>query len=156
MAINKDFEDLLRSLNSVRAKYLVVGAYAVIFYAEPRYTKDIDFWIQPTPDNARKVYQALRRFGAPVKGLTIKDLINPNMVYQIGIEPNRIDILMGIRGLSFDQAWKNRRVSRYGREKIYILDREDLIQAKKRTGRLQDQMDLQLLSHVTRKRRIRR
>ena len=156
MAINKDFEDLLRFLNSVHAKYLVVGAYAVIFYTEPRYTKDIDIWIQPTSENARKVYAALKRFGAPVKGLKVEDLTDPKMVYQVGVEPNRIDILMGIGRLSFDPAWKNRKVSRYGREKIYLLNRQDLVQAKRGTGRLQDQVDLQLLSQVAHRRRIRR
>lgn len=146
MAVNKDFEDLLRLLNSVRAKYLVVGAYAVIFYTEPRYTKDIDIWIEPTPKNAEKVYHALKRFGAPVKNLTIEDLTNPNLVYQIGIEPNRIDILMGIAKLPFNRAWKGRRVSRYGRQRIYFLGREDLIRAKKQAGRPQDQLDARQLS----------
>jgi hypothetical protein len=153
MATNKDFEDLLHLLNSVHAKYLIVGAYAVIFYTEPRYTKDIDIWVQPTLKNAQKVHQALQRFGAPVKDLTIADLSNPALVYQIGIEPNRIDILMGMGKLPFDQAWRHRRVSHYGKEKMYLLDRKDLVRAKKGTGRLQDQLDVQLLSHPTRRKK---
>lgn len=151
MAVNRDFEDLLRALNSVRARYLVAGAYAVIFYTEPRYTKDIDIWVDPTPENARKVYEALKRFGAPVKNLTLRDLTNSRMVYQIGIEPNRIDVLMGIGGVSFEAAWKKKRVSRYGGQRIHLLDRIDLIRSKKEANRLQDKLDLQLLSKASRR-----
>ena len=151
MALNKDFEDLLHLFNAARVKYLVVGAYAVIYYTEPRYTKDLDIWIQPTPQNAEKVYDALRRFGAPVKDLTLNDLTNPTMVYQLGVAPNRIDILMGIGAISFDHAWKNRQVSSYGRERIHLLSQGDLIRAKKAANRPQDRVDLQILSQATKK-----
>ena len=153
MALNRDFEDLFRCLNSAHAKYLVVGAYAVIFYTEPRYTKDIDIWIQPALENAQRVYHALKRFGAPVRALTVQDLANPNLVYQMGIAPNRIDILMGIGGLSFDEGWKNRRASRYGKERVYFLSREDLIRAKRAAGRLQDKIDIRWLSADARRRK---
>jgi hypothetical protein len=157
MAVNKDFEDLLHSLNAVHARYLIVGAYAVIFYTEPRYTKDIDIWIEPSAENALKVHQALKRFGAPVKNLRIQDLTNPKLVYQIGVAPNRIDILMGIRGLSFDRAWRNRRVSRYGKETAHLLSREDLLRAKKDANRPQDRLDLErLLESAGRKRGLKR
>ncbi len=156
MPLNKDFEDLLRLFNAARAKYLIVGAYAVIFYTEPRYTKDIDIWIQPTAENARKVYHALQQFGAPVKNLTLEDLTNPNMVYQMGVAPNRVDILMGIGKLSFDHAWKNRRVSRYGRQRVFFVGRRDLIHLKQAAGRLQDRLDLQVLSKAANKGTIKR
>ncbi len=74
-----------------KVDYLVVGAYAVTFYAEPRYTKDIDVLVRPSPDNARRVWEALARFGAPLENVTLDDFTNPDLVYQIGIEPNRID-----------------------------------------------------------------
>lgn len=151
MALNKDFEDLLHLLNSVHAKYMVVGAYAVIFYTEPRYTRDIDFWIQPTEDNAEKVYKALKEFGAPIENLTMDDLTNSNMVYQIGIEPNRIDILMGIGSLTFEKAWPNRRETTYGDEKIYMIGLKDLIVAKQDAGREKDKADLKLLLNVKKK-----
>lgn len=148
MSLNRDFEDLLHCLNGVHAKYLVVGAYAVIYYTEPRYTKDLDLWAEPTTENAEKVLLALKRFGAPVKELTLKDLTNPTMVYQIGIEPNRVDILMGVGSLSFKRAWKNKTVSRYGKERCYLINRKDLIQAKKDAGRSQDRLDIERLSKV--------
>lgn len=153
MAVNKDFENLLHLLNSVDAKYLVSGAYAVIYYTEPRYTKDIDIWIDPTPQNAIKVYEALKKFGAPVKNLTIADLTNSGMVYQIGIEPNRIDILMGIGSLAFAEAWKKRRMSYYGKEKIFLLSLPHLIRAKKEAGRPRDKLDLDLLIKITKKKK---
>lgn len=122
-------------------------------YTEPRYTKDIDIWVQPTLRNAQKVYRALKQFGAPLKNLSLRDLTNPAMVYQVGVEPNRVDILMGIGKLSFDQAWKNSRVSAYGRARVHILDRQDLILAKSEAGRPQDKLDLAILSESTRRRK---
>lgn len=151
MAINKDFEDLLHHLNSAHAKYLVAGAYAVIFYTEPRYTKDLDIWIQPELENAKKVYEALRSFGAPLQDVSLQDFINPNMVYQIGIEPNRVDILMGIGRIDFEEAWKKRRIDYYGKEKIYLLPLDDLIRAKQEAGRPKDQLDLEVLLKVKKK-----
>lgn len=151
MALNKDFEKLLQLLNSVHAKYLVVGAYAVIFYTEPRYTKDIDLWVEPAPENAEKIYKALKKFGAPLHGLTIDDLTNPDMVFQIGVEPNRIDILMGIGKMTFEHAWKNRRSSTYGKEKVNIIDLDDLVSAKKFAGRTKDKLDMEALLAVKKK-----
>ncbi len=151
MLVNKDFEELFRLLNSVQAKYLVVGAYAVIFHTEPRYTKDIDVWVKSDPDNANKVYKALRNFGAPLMDLTIKDLEKSTTVYQIGVEPNRIDILTGIGGISFEKAWQRRRKDYYGHERISILDLKDVIKAKKNAGRKQDLLDLEVLKIAQRK-----
>lgn len=148
MSLNRDFEDLLHGLNAARAKYLVVGAYAVIFYTEPRYTKDLDIWVEPTAENAEKVLLALKRFGAPVEELTLKDLTNPTTVFQIGLEPNRVDILTGIGALPFKRAWRNKTASRYGKEKCYFIGWKDLLQAKKEAGRLHDQIDAERLSRV--------
>lgn len=145
MKNNKDYKELLRFLNQEKVEYLIVGAYAVIFYTEPRYTKDIDVWIKPDPKNAHKTYCALKKFGAPVSGLTEKDLTDPELVYQIGIEPNRVDILMDVDGVSFDQAWKNRRTIHFEDEKVYVLALDDLIKSKKKTNRMQDKLDLEKL-----------
>ena len=153
MRVNKDFEELFHLLNSVQARYLIVGAYAVIFHTEPRYTKDIDVWVQADSDNADKVYEALRRFGAPLRDLTIGDLRNPTTVYQIGVEPNRIDILTGIGGVSFEKAWKRKKRDYYGRERIFLLNLKDVIKAKKSAGRKRDLLDLEVLSQVARGRR---
>lgn len=148
MSLNQDFVDLFACLNQEKAEYLIVDAYAVIFYTEPRYTKDIDLWIKSDPENAKKVYAALKNFGAPIDELKVQDLSNPQMIYQIGIEPNRIDILMDLTGLDFETAWKNKNKTEYGKEKIYLLSLEDLIRAKQALNRLQDQIDLEKLRKV--------
>jgi hypothetical protein len=142
---NEDFKDLFRHLNEEQVEYLVVGAHAVIFYTEPRFTKDLDIWVLATRPNAERLWKALGRFGAPLSDMTVEDLTNTDMVYQIGIAPNRIDVLMGISGVEFVEANKNRVESTYAGEKIYILSKADLIKAKKATHRKQDQLDLEKL-----------
>jgi len=109
MQIPLDYKELLKILNRHKAKYLIVGAYAVAYYAEPRYTKDIDIWIESSQNNARKVYSALKKFGAPLENITLNDFTNENLVYQVGVAPIRVDIIMGLKGLNFEKAWENGR-----------------------------------------------
>jgi len=143
--INSDLIDLLRLLNENQVKYLIVGAYAVIYYAEPRYTKDLDIWVEPSKKNAQKLWKALAEFGAPLENVTIADFQNPEIVFQIGVEPNRIDILMGIEGLTFKTAWKRRLKIQFDSVKVSILSIDDLITSKIMAGRLQDKLDLKYL-----------
>lgn len=148
MGINQDFKDILHHLNEDGVEYLVVGAYAVVYYSEPRYTKDIDIWINSTPENAKRVYNALKDFGAPVRGLTLDDLQNENLVYQIGIKLNRINILMGMKNLGFDKAWRSRKTAHYGGEKMHIIGMDDLIENKLLAGRPKDKEDVKILKRV--------
>ena len=145
MSANPDYRDLFKIFLEEKVEYLIVGAHAVIFYAEPRYTKDIDIWVRPSDDNASRVWRVLKKFGAPMEGLTVKDFTNQELVYQIGVEPNRIDIMMGIKGVEFDIAWKNKVESSYDGIPIYILGRNELINAKKAGSRPQDLLDLEKL-----------
>lgn len=85
MPASSHFKELLRRLNEYQARYLIVGAYAVMKYTEPRYTKDLDIWIDVTPDNASRVFRALAEVGAPMKSVTVEDFTNPELVFQIGI-----------------------------------------------------------------------
>ncbi len=147
MDLSPDFRDLFRLLNKHRVKYLVVGAHAVVYYTEPRFTKDLDILIKSDLQNAERVYQALREFGAPLKGMAVKDLTDRKMVYQIGVAPVRVDIIMGLPGMDFDSIWKNRVRSKYGDVPISILGKNDLMHAKKRAGRPQDKIDLEKLQH---------
>lgn len=146
--MNPDYADLFKLFNGHRVRYLVVGAYAVVFYAEPRYTKDLDLWVEPTRENADRVWKALTEFGAPLEGVTAEDFSNPELIYQIGVEPNRIDIMMAVPGLEFQGAWKRRVTSSYGGEEIGILNLEDLVLAKKTTDRESDRLDLRLLEEA--------
>jgi hypothetical protein len=126
-------------------RYLVAGAHAVMQYTEPRYTKDIDVWVEPTAENARRVWRAMVEFGAPLERMTEQDFANPGLVFQMGVAPNRIDIMMGVPGLRFSGAWKRRQRTAYGGIPIYVLSKEDIIKAKAKAGRPQDLLDLAAL-----------
>ena len=145
MPVNPDYKDLFRILNEEQVDYLVVGAHAVIYYTEPRFTKDLDVLIRPTRANAEKAWRALKRFGAPLREITQDDFTREDMVYQIGIAPNRVDILMGLGGVSFNEAWARREHAAYGDIPVFIIGKRELIAAKKSAGRPQDLLDVQKL-----------
>jgi hypothetical protein len=146
MFVNSDFSDLLNLFNANNVKYLIIGGYAVIQYAEPRYTKDLDLWISADKDNAVAVYKALKEFGAPLVGLTEADFAEEGYFYQMGRPPIRVDILMGIPGLDFETAWQHRVSEDFDGLIVNFISREDLIAAKKASGRPQDLIDADLLS----------
>jgi len=145
MSVNPDYKDLLSVFNEENVEYLIVGAHAVIFYTVPRYTKDFDVWVNPTEENAARVYAALARFGAPLKAEDASTFKDPYCVFQIGVEPNRIDILMNVSGLDFSEAWKLRTQGTYGGVPIHILNRADLIRSKENAARDQDLLDVKRL-----------
>ena len=147
MDISLDYKDLFRILNRHKVKYLVIGAYAVAFYAEPRYTKDIDIWVSNDTANIGRLYKALVDFGAPLKGVSAADFANKKMIYQIGVAPVRIDILMGVSEIKFENAWKNRKKSKYGGIAINILGVKELIYSKKKAGREHDISDIKKLNN---------
>ncbi len=140
--INPDFRDLFCAFNARDVRFLVVGAYAVTFHARPRFTKDLDVWVDPKEDNARRVWQALAEFGAPLTGVAEADFTRPGVVLQIGVVPNRIDVLTSITGVAFRDAWGRRVSSEYGDQAIHVLSREDLIVNKKALGRPSDLADV--------------
>lgn len=145
MAVNPDFRDLFAALNAAKARYLLVGGYAVAFHAQPRFTKDLDIWTDPDPGNAARVYDALRSFGAPLGDLTTADLARVGIVFQIGMPPNRIDILTGIDGVAFGDAWPDRVETKYGDQTAVVIGRRHLAENKRATGRPQDLLDLEML-----------
>ena len=123
----------------------MIGGYAVIYYAEPRYTKDLDLWVSAEAENAEQVYLALQSFGAPLAGITVQDFQTPGLVYQMGRPPARIDILKGLKGLEFEAAWQARVEADFDGIKVFVLSREHLIENKKLAGRPQDLMDVESL-----------
>jgi len=143
--ISLDYKDLFRILNKHKVKYLVVGAYAVIYYTVPRFTKDLDIWVKTDLENANRIYKALQDFGAPLHNILPDDFAGKNLIYQIGVAPVRIDIIVGLNGVSFDTAWKNRVKSSYDNVSINIIGKKELIKLKKKSGRKQDQLDLENL-----------
>lgn len=145
MPIPLDYRELLRILNRHRVKYLIVGAYAVTYYTEPRYTKDLDIWIKPEIKNAAKLYKALKEFGAPLQDISIEDLANKNLVYQIGVEPVRADLIMNISGVKFEPAWEHRAVADFDGVKVNIIGIKELIESKRKTRRYMDIIDIESL-----------
>ena len=146
MFVNSDFSDLLRIFNANHVKYLVIGGYAVVQYAEPRFTKDLDLWISTNTTNAEAVYKSLREFGAPLEGLTTNDFAETGYFFQMGLPPVRVDILMGIPGADFDECWQRRNEIDFDGLPVVFISKEDLIIAKRASGRPQDLIDAELLS----------
>jgi predicted nucleotidyltransferase len=149
MFVNSDFSDLLNLFNANNVRYLIIGGYAVIQYAEPRYTKDLDIWISVDQENAAAVYRALRAFGAPLADMSEADFAEEGYFYQMGRPPMRVDILMGIPGLEFEKAWQQRVEVDFDGLSVKFISRDDLIAAKKASGRPQDLIDADLLSQNT-------
>ncbi|MCK6584810.1 MAG: nucleotidyltransferase [Anaerolineales bacterium] len=147
MFVNSDFSDLLRIFNEHGVKYLVVGGYAVVQYAEPRYTKDLDVLIATDKKNAEAVYSALREFGAPLAGLTSKDFAEDGFFFQMGVPPVRVDVIMGIPGVNFEECWNRRVEVDFEGLSVIFISKQDLIVSKRAAGRLQDLMDADLLSN---------
>jgi hypothetical protein len=141
MFVNSDFSDLLKLFNDKKVRYLIVGGYAVIQYAEPRYTKDLDIWISTDTANAKSVYEALKKFGAPLEGLTESDFAEEGYFYQMGVPPVRVDILMGIPGIQFEKAWDKKVEVDFEGLLVSFISREDLITSKQASGRPQDLLD---------------
>jgi hypothetical protein len=146
MRPNPDFSDLFAALNAEAAEYLLVGGYALAVHAVPRYTRDLDVWVNPTAVNASRVRRALERFGAPLGELREADLAEPGVVFQIGVAPVRIDVLTSIDGVSFAEAWPERTGTTYGGQAVPVISRRHLEQNKRASGRAQDLADLELLA----------
>ena len=145
MFVNSDFSDLLRLFNAGRVRYLVIGGYAVIQYAEPRFTADLDLRTGTGTRNAGAIYKALREFGAPLSGLTEDDFSEEGCFYQMGVPPMRVDVLTGIPGVGFEAAWARRMEIDFDGLPVPLISREDLIAAKRASGRPQDMLDVQSL-----------
>lgn len=148
MAANPDFKELFAALCAEQAEFIVVGAHAVMVHTEPRFTKDLDVWIRPTPENAKRVYRALSTFGAPLDDLTEQDLATEGTVFQIGIAPNRIDLLTSIEAVTFGDAWPRRLQRTYDGIPIATLAVVDLIANKRAVGRPQDLIDVERLERT--------
>lgn len=143
--MNRDFVAMLSALSAAGAEYLVVGAHALAAHGVPRATGDLGIWVRPTPANASRVRHTLARFGAPLEDLTAKDLASPDLVFQIGLPPARIDILTTISGISFDAAWARRVTVAIGDTQVPVLGREDFVRNKRAVGRPKDLADIALL-----------
>ena len=142
--MSPDFKEILSTFNEHGVKYLIVGAYAVMKYTEPRYTKDLDIWIEASDENARRVYSSLREFGAPMGDLTEEDFAGEGF-FQMGRPPVRIDILMSLDGVNFSDAWPQRKEGDFDGIPANFIGVDDLIANKSVTARPQDLIDLEAI-----------
>lgn len=132
---------MLSALNARKAEYMVVGAYALAAHGYLRSTGDIDIWVRCTVENAEKVLQALKDFGAPMFDLTLDDLSAPGVIFQIGLPPRRIDFLTSISGVDFDNCWDDRMEVEVDGLSINFLSKSWLIANKRAAGRPKDILD---------------
>ena len=143
----EDFRDLLDAFVVADVRFLIVGAHALGAHGVPRATVDLDIWIDRTPANVERVWQALVAFGAPLNALqiTTADFAKPDVVIQFGLPPFRIDILTGISGVGFDEAWNERIEAPFEDVPVHYLGRRALLQNKRAAGRRKDLADLESL-----------
>jgi hypothetical protein len=140
--LNRDYNDILSALSAEGVEFLIVGAYAVGAHGIPRATGDIDIWVRPTRENASRVMRALKQFGAALLDLTEADLATEHTVFQMGVAPSRIDVITGISGVSFDQAWPARITVAIEGLTVPVIGRDDLLRNKAASGRPKDLADL--------------
>jgi hypothetical protein len=126
-------------------RYLIVGGYAVMIHTEPRYTKDRDLWVDRSGANAQELFKALAQFGAPLKGLQPADFTEPDVFYQIGMEPVRVDVMTSVTGLEFESAWERRVVVDFDGEPAGVLSRDDSLLSKKAARRPRDRKHIRRL-----------
>ena len=143
--LNDDYKDILLALSNRKAKFLLVGAYAMAVHGYPRSTMDIDLWIMPDRENAILVLQALDDFGAPSDNITQSDLQKKDLIFQIGVAPRRIDIITSVDGLIFEEAYANSQTVDIEGIPIHVLSITDLIKNKRSTGRTKDLVDAETL-----------
>ena len=149
--MNQDWRDLFQTLRDADDRFLIVGAHALAVHGVPRGTQDLGLWIDASPENSKRVWTALLAFGAPVQslGITLEDLQKPRAVIQLGLPPNRVDLLTGITGVeSFDDAWRERVEHMMEGAMVPFLGRTMLVKNKRATGRRKDLGDLEALGEL--------
>lgn len=145
--LNKDFREFIELLNSNKVKYLVLGGYALAFHGHPRYTKDLDIWLELSEENAERVLKTLNDFGFASLDVSKADFLTKGMVVQLGCPPNRIDLINSPDGVVFEECYKTRVEIEIENLKISVIDLVNLKKNKKASGRLQDLADLEKLSN---------
>lgn len=145
MKLQKDLKEFIELLNSQSVKYVIVGGYAVAFHGRPRFTGDIDIFIEASDANSRKMECVVRKFGFPETDLTARDFNRPDTIIQLGVPPNRIDLITSIDAVEFQEAWDSRVETTLDGEPVGFIAKDLLLKNKKATGRAQDIADIQQL-----------
>ena len=151
MVLEKDFKEFIELLNEHKVKYLVIGGFAVNYHGYPRYTKDIDFWIWLTQENIQLLLKAIKDFGFGSLGLDETDFDDTKTIVQLGYEPYRIDLLVDVEGVDFESCYQQRKSAEIDETHVEFMSLDDLIEAKKIAGRLQDLADAEQLGKIKKK-----
>ncbi|HZS49182.1 MAG TPA: DUF6036 family nucleotidyltransferase [Blastocatellia bacterium] len=146
--LSQDFREFIESLKDNDVRYLIVGGYAVAIHGYPRYTKDIDIWVEHDPENAKRLIKSIVQFGFGALGLQEKDFLTPGQVVQLGYPPNRIDIIGSLSGVDFNDCYERRLKVTIDNLEIDFIDIESLKKNKKASGRFQDLADLENLGGI--------
>lgn len=149
MPLTKDSREFVECLRSNKVEFLIVGALAVSWHGFPRYSGDIDLFVRPTRDNAARLMLALQQFGFSALGISLDDLSTENRVIQLGVEPNRIDLMTSISGITFEEAWNSRVPATLEGIEVDFISREALIRNKRASGRSKDLIDIDALTKLT-------
>lgn len=144
MEVVKDFEDILELLDKHQVRYLIIGGLAFIYHAKPRYTKDMDIWVDHASDNVKRANAALVEFGSSF----LLDSRKTDEILQLGVAPDRIDFLLHVKGTRFETAWKKRIKGRYGTAKANWVDLDSLIRIKSRIDNPRHREDVRVLREV--------
>ena len=145
MEVQQDFRDLLALFNAHNVDYLIVGAHALAYYGAPRYTGDMDIFVCPDSENARRIIHALDEFGFGSLDLTVEDFASPDKVVQLGVAPVRVDIMTSITGVSWEDAAAGRVGGTYGDIEVYYIGKKQFILNKRALGRKKDLADLEAI-----------
>ncbi len=149
MEVQQDFKKLFECLNANQVEYLIVGGYALAFFGAPRFTGDMDVFVNPTATNGKRIMAALEQFGFGSLDLTPQDFELPNQVIQLGVPPVRIDLITSISGVDWEQATTNRITGIYGGQEVFYISKADFVTNKQATGRHKDLADIEALHELT-------
>lgn len=143
--LNEDYKEILQILLNNKAKFLIVGAYAMGAHGYPRATGDFDIWVETSPENSKKIYKSLSEFGAPVSDITENTFTENKIIFQIGVTPRRIDIITHIDGVIFEEAYETKESIEIEGLQVPFLSKENLIKNKQSTDREKDKLDADYL-----------
>lgn len=145
MAEQPDFKELLALLSAHSVDFVVVGGHALAFHGAPRFTGDLDVYVRPDAENARRILAALEAFGFGGLGLTEEDFARPGRVVQLGFPPVRVDLVTALSGVSWDEVWSGREHGVYGDVLVDYIGRTQFVANKRACGRLKDLADIEAL-----------
>ena len=145
MEVHPDFRDLLALLNEHEVEYLIVGGYALAFHGAPRFTGDIDVFVRPEPQNAKRILNALADFGFPFSDLSLDDFQSPDKVVQLGVPPVRVDLITSISGVSWEEAQAHKEPGLFGDVPVSYIGRTEFVANKRASARKKDLADLEAL-----------